>query len=133
MISRRDLLRISGFVGLAPRLTAFGQEAPQPDYELDIATTTLELAPRQAVKTIAYNGRVPGPLLRFKEGRPVTIDVNNRTDRPEVVHWHVCSSLPRSMEPWRKEHRPLLRTRARATHLPRAPQAFGGITPTPWR
>ena len=89
MISRRDLLRISGFVGLAPRLTAaFGQEASEPDYRIEIAATTLDLAPRQTVKTIAYNGQAPGPLLRFKEGRPVTIDVNNRTDRPEVVHWH---------------------------------------------
>jgi FtsP/CotA-like multicopper oxidase with cupredoxin domain len=40
------------------------------------------------VKTVAYNGQVPGPLLRFKENRPVTIEVTNRTDRAEVVHWH---------------------------------------------
>jgi len=47
MISRRDLLRISGFVGLAPRLTAaFGQEASEPDYRIEIAATTLDLAPR---------------------------------------------------------------------------------------
>jgi FtsP/CotA-like multicopper oxidase with cupredoxin domain len=88
MLSRRDILKISGFVGLAPQLTAFGHDASEPDYKIDIAATTLDLAPRHSVKTIAYNGQVPGPLLRFKENRPVTIDVNNRTDRPEVVHWH---------------------------------------------
>jgi FtsP/CotA-like multicopper oxidase with cupredoxin domain len=27
-------------------------------------------------------------LLRFKEGQPVTIEVTNHSDRPEVVHWH---------------------------------------------
>ena len=59
-----------------------------PDYRLDIAPVTWELSPRHTIKTVAYNGHVPGPLLRFKEGRPVTIDVTNHTDRPEVVHWH---------------------------------------------
>jgi FtsP/CotA-like multicopper oxidase with cupredoxin domain len=88
MISRRDLLKISGIAGLAPRWTAFGHEAPEADYTIDIAATTLDLAPRHTVKTVAYNGQAPGPLLRFKENRAVTIEVNNRTDRPEVVHWH---------------------------------------------
>jgi FtsP/CotA-like multicopper oxidase with cupredoxin domain len=27
-------------------------------------------------------------LLRFKEGVPVTIDIYNRTDTPEQLHWH---------------------------------------------
>jgi hypothetical protein len=27
-------------------------------------------------------------LLRFKEDQQVTIEVTNRTDRAEVVHWH---------------------------------------------
>jgi len=48
----------------------------------------LELAPKQIVKTIAYNGQVPGPLLRVPEGRPVTVDVINETNADEVVHWH---------------------------------------------
>ena len=59
-----------------------------PDYRLNIAPVTWELSPRHTIKTVAYNGQVPGPALRFKEGRPVTIDVTNHTDRPEVVHWH---------------------------------------------
>jgi FtsP/CotA-like multicopper oxidase with cupredoxin domain len=31
---------------------------------------------------------LPGPLLRFKEGRLATIDVFNHTDTPEQLHWH---------------------------------------------
>ena len=31
---------------------------------------------------------MPGPLLRLKEGQPVTIDVTNQTGNSEVVHWH---------------------------------------------
>ena len=40
------------------------------------------------VETIAYNGKVPGPLLRLREGVPVTIDVTNASDDPDIVHWH---------------------------------------------
>jgi len=88
MISRRDLLKLSGLVGLAPSFPAFAQDSVPPDYKIDIAALTLDLSPRHSLKTIAYNGQVPGPLLRFSEGQTVTIEVTNRTDRPEVVHWH---------------------------------------------
>ena len=88
MISRRDLLQYSGLAALAASWPAFGQEPPAPDFRIDIAPLTLDLSPRHRLKTTAYNGQVPGALLRFKENRPVTIEVTNRTDRPEVVHWH---------------------------------------------
>src|ERR1700689_1300546 len=88
MISRRDLLKFSGLIGLAPQFTAFAQSRPEPDYRIEIAPVTLDLARHHTVKTVAYNGQVPGPLLRFKENQPVTIEVTNSTDRAEVVHWH---------------------------------------------
>src|ERR1700722_1053522 len=59
-----------------------------PDYTIDIAPYSLEVSPRRMIKTIAYNQQAPGPLLRFKEGRPVTIDVNNHSANDEIVHWH---------------------------------------------
>ncbi|HEY4815116.1 MAG TPA: multicopper oxidase domain-containing protein, partial [Chthoniobacterales bacterium] len=55
---------------------------------LRIATGLVELAPGHIVSTTLYNGQFPGPLLRFKEGEPVTIDLFNDTDTPELVHWH---------------------------------------------
>jgi FtsP/CotA-like multicopper oxidase with cupredoxin domain len=58
------------------------------DYTVEIAPYSLEHSPRRFIQTTAYNSQVPGPLLRFQEGRPVTIDVVNRTSIPEVVHWH---------------------------------------------
>jgi FtsP/CotA-like multicopper oxidase with cupredoxin domain len=58
------------------------------DYTLTIATTPIELAPSRIISTTNYNGQFPGPLLRFKEGRRVTIGIHNKTDRPEQVHWH---------------------------------------------
>jgi FtsP/CotA-like multicopper oxidase with cupredoxin domain len=58
------------------------------DYALRIATGLVELAPEHIVSTTLYNGQFPGPLLRFKEGKRVTVDVHNDTDTPELVHWH---------------------------------------------
>lgn len=58
------------------------------DYTLTIVAKAIELAPKRIVSLTTYNGQFPGPLLRFKEGRRVTIDVRNDTDTPEQLHWH---------------------------------------------
>jgi FtsP/CotA-like multicopper oxidase with cupredoxin domain len=58
------------------------------DVRLEIAPLKLEIGPGKHVETIAYNGRVPGPLIRWPEGKPITIDVSNHTDVAEIVHWH---------------------------------------------
>ena len=94
MISRRDLLKLSTVVGLAPSLPAFARDLAAPDYKIDIAPVTLDLSPRHRLRTTAYNGQAPGALLRFKESQPVTIEVTNHTDRPEVVHWHGLFTPP---------------------------------------
>jgi FtsP/CotA-like multicopper oxidase with cupredoxin domain len=58
------------------------------DYTLTIAAKPIELAPDRIVSVTTYNGQFPGPLLRFKEGQPVTVDIHNETDTPEQLHWH---------------------------------------------
>jgi FtsP/CotA-like multicopper oxidase with cupredoxin domain len=58
------------------------------DYTLRIKASPVEIAPNRIVSTLTYNGQFPGPLLRFKEGQPATIDVFNDTDSPEQLHWH---------------------------------------------
>ncbi|KEF31784.1 Multicopper oxidase [Marinobacter nitratireducens] len=37
---------------------------------------------------IGYNGSSPGPVLRFKEGEDVTINVTNNLDEATSIHWH---------------------------------------------
>jgi FtsP/CotA-like multicopper oxidase with cupredoxin domain len=62
---------------------------PSPaDYTLRIEPTTIEISPGVTVETVAYNGQVPGPLLRLKEGKPVLIDVLNNSPQEDIVHWH---------------------------------------------
>jgi FtsP/CotA-like multicopper oxidase with cupredoxin domain len=80
---------VAAFAGLgASLLSPERLEAKSADYTLHIGPVSFELASGQTIKTSGYNGTVPGPLLRMKEGKPVTVDVFNDTDMPEFVHWH---------------------------------------------
>jgi FtsP/CotA-like multicopper oxidase with cupredoxin domain len=74
------------FLQLAAGATLVG--AAQPDYTLRIGKVNLEVAPGRFIKTTGFNGSAPGPLLRLKEGQPVTIQVINEFDRQDIVHWH---------------------------------------------
>ena len=66
--------------------TSNGQRSA--DYTLHIRTSPVEIAPDRIISLITYNGQFPGPLLRFKEGREVVVDVYNDTDTPAQLHWH---------------------------------------------
>ena len=71
------------------------------DVSLTIAPLELEIAPGKMIHTIAYNGSVPGPLIRWPQGKPIMIDVLNRTSEPEIVHWHglwISSDMDGAME-----------------------------------
>ena len=98
-MDRRDFLRHGGLVlggslaaGSLPQLETRAGAAvaakSKADYTLKIESCNLEIAPGAVVKTTAYNGQVPGPLLRLREGVPVTIDVTNASATPDIVHWH---------------------------------------------
>ncbi len=83
--SRREFLTVLGAAAFAQ---AGGQEIPKPDFTLRIGHVNLEIQPGKVVKTTGYNGAAPGPLLRFREGQSVTIQVINGSASPELVHWH---------------------------------------------
>lgn len=42
----------------------------------------------RSVSAITFNGQLPGPTLRFREGEDVTIHVTNKLDEDTSVHWH---------------------------------------------
>src|ERR1700680_4352766 len=58
------------------------------DVTLRIGTVLADIAKDHTISTIGYNGSVPGPLIRLREGVPVNLDLFNDTDTPELVHWH---------------------------------------------
>jgi len=91
--NRRSLLMYAGllpFSGAVPRLVRAATDVTsgKADYTLRIGTGLVELSPEHVVSTTLYNGEFPGPLLRFKEGQRVVVDIHNDTDAPELVHWH---------------------------------------------
>jgi FtsP/CotA-like multicopper oxidase with cupredoxin domain len=91
MLRREFLEKLGAGAGLSAVPTFVRHllpENPKADATLHISPVELEVAPRKIVKTIGYNGSVPGPVLRFREGQSVTIEVVNDTKDPELVHWH---------------------------------------------
>ncbi len=83
--SRRKFLTLLGATACAP---ALGQQTSRPDFTLRIGPVNLEIQPGKVIKTTGYNGAAPGPLLRFREGQAVTMEVINGSAVPELVHWH---------------------------------------------
>ncbi len=114
MISRRQFLGHLAAAGLAtaaraaipPALDLCGGPLPKPppgfgppvsrarppaDVTLRIAPVSWEVAPGRTIATTAYNGSIPGPLIRLRAGVPATVNLFNDTDRTEWVHWHGLS------------------------------------------
>ena len=92
-LSRRHFLAMTaaGAAGLSSCTktgsTAESESGPA-DVTLRIAPVLVEIAKDHTISTLGYNGSVPGPLIRLREGVPVTVDLFNDLDSPELVHWH---------------------------------------------
>ena len=123
--SRRDFLKTAGaLAGGALLPPAIVQAAPAAeerraasggegaDYTIRIAATPIEIAPDRIISNTTYNGQFPGPLLRLKEGRRVTVDLFNDTDTPEQLHWH-GQSVPVDVDGSAEEGTPYIPARGR--------------------
>src|SRR3990172_7007104 len=64
---------------------------------LEAREITWELAPGKVVKAMAYNGQVPGPEIRVKEGERVRIILKNALSEPTAIHWHGVD-VPNAMD-----------------------------------
>jgi FtsP/CotA-like multicopper oxidase with cupredoxin domain len=92
-------LAASSACGVAPSLAQ--SPVAKPDYRLVIEPVSLEIAPGHLIKTVGYNGAVPGPLLRMREGSEVMIAVANNSGAEDIVHWHglhIPSNVDGAME-----------------------------------
>ncbi len=56
-------------------------------FDLRIAPVSKRLGDGN-VRMLAYNGSVPGPLLKVSQGSEVTVRVTNNGDTEATVHWH---------------------------------------------
>lgn len=102
-LSRREFLKISSGAGLgALGLTVGGSfflsgasgagehqgTSGVREIHLEAREIMWDLAPGKRIKAMAYNGQIPGPELRLKEGERVRIVLNNALTEPTTIHWH---------------------------------------------
>jgi FtsP/CotA-like multicopper oxidase with cupredoxin domain len=56
-------------------------------FDLRIAPVAKRLGD-ETVRMLAYNGSIPGPVLKVREGSEIIVDVENQGDMDATVHWH---------------------------------------------
>ena len=98
-ITRRTLL-LTG-AGLVSTIAVGGRAraAVPSNYQIAAEAGRVPLvgSNQQATEVWAYNGGVPGPILRVRQGEPVRIVVKNQLDQSTTVHWHGIR-LPNAMD-----------------------------------
>ena len=98
MLTRRSWLTGAGALAAASLTPnwAYGaraltQRAPDAltgtQFNLDIARTPFRVEGRRD-SALTVNGTVPAPLLRWREGDEVTLNVTNHLDVDSSIHWH---------------------------------------------
>ncbi len=109
-MGRREFLARSGRIGAGAVLAA-GLEPLAPldreaaaralgaarEFRIEAREVAWELAPGKVVKAMAYNGRLPGPEIRVKEGERVRIVLKNALAEPTTIHWHGVD-VPNAMD-----------------------------------
>jgi FtsP/CotA-like multicopper oxidase with cupredoxin domain len=71
------------------------------EFHLICRESPIEVVPGLKVRCLTYNGRLPGPLVKVKEGEPVRIVLHNQLQLPTSLHFHGMAlpanvdSLPR--------------------------------------
>src|SRR3954453_2066262 len=57
------------------------------EFHVRIAPVAKQLGGK-AVRMLAYNGSIPGPILKVQEGSEILVNVENQGDLEATVHWH---------------------------------------------
>jgi len=81
------LLGLGGTPGLLSATTAGPQVLRGRSFQLKIGEQRVNFTGRERMAT-AVNGSVPGPVLRWKEGDRITLDVSNALAESSSIHWH---------------------------------------------
>ena len=92
-MDRRTFLAAGPALALAPRFS-FGSTRV---LRLAAAQQALVGAGNPATDVWAYNGSVPGPVLRYRQGERLRIEVENTLGVDTTVHWHGIR-LPNAMD-----------------------------------
>jgi FtsP/CotA-like multicopper oxidase with cupredoxin domain len=58
------------------------------EIDLRASETQVELKPGTSTTVMAYNDRIPGPLLQARVGDRVIVHFQNDLGQPTTIHWH---------------------------------------------
>jgi FtsP/CotA-like multicopper oxidase with cupredoxin domain len=75
-------------LGDGTTLAAWELKGGVKEFHLNAAPLTWETEPGRTKQALAFNGHVPGPVIRVNEGDKVRIVVKNDMAKPTAVHWH---------------------------------------------
>ncbi|HZS62434.1 MAG TPA: multicopper oxidase family protein [Gemmatimonadaceae bacterium] len=99
----KGMLMMPGLDSVTPQVTAFlpmvmgNVAAAVPSAVVELKDgDTLALDARLVTRTIngatyntyAYNGQIPGPLIRVKQNTTFVVKFTNHIDLPSSIHWH---------------------------------------------
>src|SRR2546429_792325 len=91
-LANASVLSTAGMIGsslpLTLRAASYFEDVCSSDLTVRIRTSAVDIGNKHIVSAVTYNDQFPGPLLRFKEGQPATVEIHNDTDTPEQLHWH---------------------------------------------
>ncbi|MCG9599322.1 multicopper oxidase family protein [Vibrio sp. Isolate25] len=92
-ISRRRFLQSSlaiSALSVLPACSMNRSTDPQGRYVYDITAepATAELVPDYQTQVLGFNGQIPAPTIRCRQGEPVTIRFTNKLSEPTTIHWH---------------------------------------------
>ena len=100
-LSRRQILQTGAGVLLGTALAPIAQRQTQAatEYRLTPKPGQVNLVGAQYPRTPvwSYNGQVPGPEIRVKQGERLRVVVENALDQSTTVHWHGIR-LPNAMD-----------------------------------
>jgi FtsP/CotA-like multicopper oxidase with cupredoxin domain len=89
------ILLVIGVIAWRPLAPAASDTAPQTrDFTLTAEEIDWELEPGAKVRAWAYNGQVPGPEIRAREGDRVRITLINKLPVGTTIHWHGVNVQP---------------------------------------
>lgn len=93
-VSRRQFLQSALAVTAAtmlPACTLSSQREESSDeiiYHLTSEPSQAELVPGYQTDVLGFNGLIPAPEIRCRQGKKVTIVFTNKLDEPTTIHWH---------------------------------------------
>jgi manganese oxidase len=87
-VDPRDVVARYGLDSRGDRELSPREEGGVKVFDLETSVIRWAILPRITVDAYAFNGQVPGPRLRFKQGDRVRINVTNRLPESTTVHWH---------------------------------------------